>query len=127
LPGPEIVFLPIFILLTLFASLGFGLFFAVLNVRFRDIGQLIPFLVQVGFYICPIAYSSRLTDGEWFAKFYYLNPIVGIIDGFRWSLLGENAYFNVSSLYSSVIVSAIALGVSLIFFRKKEKSFVDYI
>ncbi len=125
--SPQIVFLPVFVLLTFFASLGFGLFFAVLNVRFRDIGQLIPFLVQVGFYICPIAYSSRLTEGEWFSDLYYLNPIVGIIDGFRWSLLGENAYFNASSLYSSVIVSGIALVFSLIYFRKREKSFVDYI
>lgn len=123
----NIIYLPAFLLLTFIASMGFGLFFAVLNVRFRDIGQLIPFIVQVGFYVCPIAYSSSLAQGTWYEKFYNLNPMVGIIDGFRWCLLGDKAYFNPDSIYSTAIISVIILIFSLIYFRKKENTFVDHI
>lgn len=128
--GHTIFFLPFFVLLTFFASLGFGLFFAVINIRFRDIGQLIPFLVQIGFYVCPIAYSTHLVEqnkAAWWYNLYYLNPLVGIIDGFRWCLQGDAAFFNVQSLYSSCIVVSVMLFISIYFFRKKENSFVDYI
>ncbi|REA56960.1 ABC transporter permease [Dyadobacter luteus] len=123
----NIIFVPAFVILTFFISLGFGLFFAVLNVRFRDIGQLIPFIVQVGFYICPIAYTSRLVEGQWFESIYKLNPIVGIIDGFRWCLLGDKAYFDPQSLISTTILSLITLVLSIVYFRKKENTFVDHI
>lgn len=123
----NIIYLPAFLLLTFIASMGFGLFFAVLNVRFRDIGQLIPFIIQVGFYICPINYSSSLVKGTPYEKYYNLNPMVGIIDGFRWCLLGDKAYFNPDSLYSTAIISVIILILSLIYFRKKENTFVDHI
>ncbi len=126
----SIFFLPFFLLLTFFASLGFGLFFAVINVRFRDIGQLIPFLVQIGFYVCPIAYSTRLVEENptaWWYKLYYLNPLVGIIDGFKWCLQGDAAFFKTESLYSSCSVVFIMLIVAIYYFRKKENSFVDYI
>jgi len=123
----NIIYLPAFVILTFVISLGFGLFFAVLNVRFRDIGQLIPFIIQVGFYICPIAYTSRLVEGQWFEKFYKLNPIVGIIDGFKWCLLGDKAYFDVQSLYSTIVISFFILILSVLYFRKKENTFVDHI
>ena len=124
-PDWHILFLPVFMLLALLASFAFGLFFAVINVRFRDIGQLIPFLVQVGFYVCPIAYSSRIVADKWFYKFYILNPLVGIIDGFRWALLGEKAFFNPQSILVSVLMVAVCLTASVYFFRKRENTFVD--
>jgi len=128
-PSMNIIFLPIFVILTFLCSLGFGLFFAVINVRFRDIAQLIPFLVQIGMYICPIAYSTRLVleDHPTFYKFYIMNPVVGIIDGFKWCLLGDNSYFDPNSLYSTIFVSSIALFLSVMYFRKKENTFVDHI
>jgi lipopolysaccharide transport system permease protein len=129
-PGWQAIFLPFFLLLTLLASLSFGLFFAVINVRYRDIAQLIPFLIQIGFYICPIAYSSRLVENShevWWYDFYYLNPLVGIIDGFRWCLLGDNSFFIMSSLYSSISIIAFFIFVSYFYFRSRENSFVDYI
>ncbi len=128
-PTINIIFLPLFILLTFLCSLGFGLFFAVINVRFRDIAQLIPFLVQVGMYACPIAYSTRLVRDSipQYYKYYIMNPVVGIIDGFKWCLLGDNSYFDPNSLYSTIIVSIVALALSLMYFRKKENTFVDYI
>ncbi|AUD07408.1 ABC transporter permease [Spirosoma pollinicola] len=128
MPDWHLLLLPAFIVLALLASFAFGLFFAAVNVRFRDIGQLIPFIVQIGFYICPIAYSSRLVAdkaGEWWTPFYWMNPMVGIIDGFRWSLLGEKAYFNPESLLISVGIIGVCLILSLYFFRKRENSFVD--
>jgi lipopolysaccharide transport system permease protein len=123
----NIIYMPAFVFLTFIISLGFGLFFAVLNVRFRDIGQLIPFIVQVGFYVCPIAYTSRLVEGQWFESIYKLNPIVGIIDGFRWCLLGDKAYFDPQSLLSTTVLSLITLVLSIVYFRKKENTFVDHI
>ncbi|GAB3544920.1 ABC transporter permease [Spirosoma fluminis] len=124
-PDWHILLAPVFILLAVLASFAFGLFFAVINVRFRDVGQLIPFLVQVGFYACPIAYSSRLVANESWYSLYILNPLVGIIDGFRWSLLGENAYFNPRSLLTSVAIVGVCLAISIYFFRKRENTFVD--
>ncbi len=126
-PDWHILLLPAFILLALLASFAFGLFFAVVNVRFRDIAQLIPFIVQIGFYICPIAYSSRLVANsqDWWAPIYWYNPMVGIIDGFRWALLGEQAYFNPQSLITSIITIVLFLSFSLTFFRKRENTFVD--
>ncbi|GAB3508259.1 ABC transporter permease [Spirosoma knui] len=124
-PDWHILFAPVFMLLAVLASFAFGLFFAVINVRFRDVGQLIPFLVQVGFYACPIAYSSRLVANESWYSLYILNPLVGIIDGFRWSLLGENAYFNPRSLLTSVAIVGVCLAISIYFFRKRENTFVD--
>jgi lipopolysaccharide transport system permease protein len=129
-PGWQIVLFPAFLLLTLLASLAFGLIFAVMNVRFRDIAQLIPFLVQIGFYACPIAYSSSLVEGNqdvWWYDLYYLNPMVSIIDGFKWCLLGDGAFFKVSSLYSTIGVILVVLSISVYYFRKEENSFVDYI
>ncbi|QRR03729.1 ABC transporter permease [Dyadobacter sandarakinus] len=125
--GWQIVFLPCFILLTFITSMGFGLFFAVLNVRFRDIGQLIPFLVQVGMFVCPVAYSSSLARGTSFEKYYNLNPLVGIIEGFRWCLFGDKAYFHPQSLYSTAIVSCLIMILSLVYFRRRENTFVDHI
>lgn len=126
-PGWQIVFLPVFMLLALLAAFAFGLFFAVVNVRFRDIAQLIPFIVQVGFYVCPIAYSSRLVYDKsptWYPV-YILNPMVGIIDGFRWSLLGSGSFFNPQSVLYSVIIIGVCLTLSVYFFRKRESTFVD--
>jgi lipopolysaccharide transport system permease protein len=127
MPSLNIIFLPFFVLLTVLTSMGFGLFFSVVNVRFRDIGQLVPFIIQVGYYACPIAYSSRLVESKSFYWVYNLNPMVGIIDGFRWCILGDKSFFNIESLYSTITISLIALFLSVLYFRSKENTFVDHI
>jgi lipopolysaccharide transport system permease protein len=124
-PGWQLLFLPLFMVLALLAAFAFGLFFSVINVRFRDIGQLIPFLVQIGFYLCPIAYTSRTVAPERFYPIYRLNPLVGIIDGFRWSLLGDKAFIDPVSIAWSVGVVGVVLLGSLYFFRQRESTFVD--
>ena len=124
-PDWHILLMPLFVALALLTAFAFGLFFAVINVRFRDVAQLIPFLVQVGFYVCPIAYSSAQVSGTWYEKYYIMNPMVGIIDGFRWSLLGGKTHLNPQSLVYSVAISFVCLSLSIIFFRKRENTFVD--
>ncbi len=125
LPGWQIIALPAFMVLALLAAFAFGLFFSVINVRYRDIGQLIPFLVQIGFYLCPIAYTSRTVSTERFYPIYRLNPMVGIIDGFRWSLLGDKAFIDPISIAWSVGLVSVVLVGSLYFFRQRESTFVD--
>jgi len=129
-PSWQIMLLPVFLLLTLMTSLAFGLIFAVANVRFRDVAQLIPFLVQIGIYVCPIAYSAKLVEareGTLLYNLYYLNPMASIISGFKWCLLGDASFFKVSHLYPAIGLVLIVLAISIYYFRKEENSFVDYI
>lgn len=125
LPDWHIVFMPLFLLLAILGAFAFGLFFTAVNVRFRDIGQLIPFVIQVGFYLCPIAYSSKEVAGHWAEPYYNLNPAVGIIDGFKWSVLRGETHLNPQSIINSVVIILISLLLSVVFFRKRENSFVD--
>ncbi len=124
-PDWHLVFMPLFVVLAMLTAFAFGLFFSAINVRFRDVGQLIPFLIQIGFYACPIAYSSAQLAGTGYEKYYIMNPLVGIIEGFRWSLLGGKTHLNPQSLVYSVGITVVCLSASLYFFRKRENSFVD--
>lgn len=126
-PGWQILLMPLFLMLAFFAAVGFGLILAVLNVKYRDFTQITPFLIQFGFYACPIPYSVISVENYWWYPLYNLNPIVGLIDGFRWTLCGGNAPFRPESFWPSVIIISVALVLSIIFFRKRENSFVDYI
>lgn len=128
LPSVNLIYLPFILFLTFLASFSFGLFFATLNVRFRDVGQIIPFFVQVGIYASPIAWSSQQISGSsWYPLYYILNPVAGLIDGFRWCTLGDDAFFDPNSLISTVGISLVALVFSVSYFRRKEGSFVDHI
>lgn len=126
-PGWQMIFVPFFLLLAFFAAFGFGLFLAVLNVKYRDFSQITPFIIQFGFYACPVGYSVINVEQNWWYPIYNLNPIVGIIDGFRWSLLGGNAPFRAESFVPSIIIITLANIFAIIFFRKRESKFVDYI
>ncbi|PQA60078.1 ABC transporter permease [Siphonobacter curvatus] len=129
-PSWQLVFLPLFLGMAYLASFGFGLFLAVMNVKYRDFTQLTPFIIQFGFYACPVAYSSmniRQYADQWWYPLYNMNPIVGIIDGFRWTLLGGTAPFNWESFIPSVIIILVVVFSSVAFFRKRENGFVDYI
>lgn len=126
-PGWQLVLVPVFLLLGFFAAFGFGLILAVLNVKYRDFSQITPFLIQFGFYACPIPYSVITIKNYWWYPIYNLNPIVGLIDGFRWTLCGDNAPFRPESFWPSVIIIGLATIFSVFFFRKRENTFVDYI
>ncbi len=125
-PGWQIVFLPFFIILALLASLGPGLWITALNVKYRDFRYVIPFVVQFGLYISPVGFSSRIIPEEW-RLLYSLNPMVGVIDGFRWCVLGGESPFNLSGFMLSLAVTVFLLWRGISRFRKMEKTFADLI
>jgi len=125
-PGWQILLLPGFVALAFMTSFGLGVWLTALNVKYRDFRYVIPFIVQLGLYISPVGFSSSIIPGEW-RLFYSLNPLVGIIDGFRWCLLGGQSTFYPPSLFLSVAVTALIVWLGVRRFRRTEKSFADLI
>ncbi len=125
-PGWQILFLPIFIALASVASLGPSLWIAVLNVKYRDFRYIIPFLVQFGLYVSPVGFSSSVVPENW-RLLYSLNPMVGVIDGFRWCILGGESQLYLPGFWLSLAVIALFLWLGIRHFRKTEKSFADLI
>jgi lipopolysaccharide transport system permease protein len=126
LPGWQIFLLPLFVMIAFLASIGPGLWITALNVKYRDFRYVIPFLVQFGLYISPVGFSSRIIPEQW-QLIYSLNPLVGIIDGFRWCILAGQSSIDLRSLLLSVGVTALFLWIGITRFRKMEKSFADLI
>jgi lipopolysaccharide transport system permease protein len=125
IPGPAILMLPLFIALDLACALGVGLWFAALNVRYRDVSYILPFLVQVWLFATPVAYSISIVPEQW-RTLYALNPMVGVIEGFRWALLGTET--DIAPLVAvSVGVTTVLLISGLYYFRRVEKSFADVV
>ena len=125
-PDWRILMLPIFVLAAAAAAFGTGVWIAALNVKYRDFRFLIPFLVQVGLYVSPVGFSSELVPEKW-RLLYSLNPMVGVIDGFRWSLLGGQAKVYWPGLALSMFLIAALLLSGVAFFRRTERSFADVI
>jgi len=125
-PGWNILLLPVFILLALLASLGPGLWFTAMNVKYRDFRYVIPFVVQFGLYVSPVGFSSKIIPEKW-RLLYSINPMVGVIDGFRWCILGGESpiYWPGFALSLAIVSFFVWLGISR--FRKMEKSFADLI
>jgi lipopolysaccharide transport system permease protein len=126
IPDWKILTLPLFILLTFATSIGIGLWLTALNVKFRDFRYIVPFIVQFGLFISPVGFSSNVVPEKW--RFLYsLNPMVGVIDGFRWAILGGNNSFYLPGFLISLILIFIFLVSGVYYFRKTEKSFADLI
>jgi lipopolysaccharide transport system permease protein len=125
-PPATIVFLPFFVLLVFAASLGVGLWISALLVQYRDFRIIIPFIVQFGLYLSPVGFQSGIVP-ERFRLLYALNPMVGVIDGFRRCLLGEQQYLYWPSLAASVIGVVALLVTGIWYFRKTEQTFADVI
>lgn len=124
-PGWKILLLPPFTLLAVVAALGPGLLVAALNVKFRDFRYIIPFLLQLGLYTSPVGFSSSLIANRW-RVLYSLNPIVGVIDGFRWCIYDSEPLY-LPGLAMSILTSAFMLWMGVSYFRKTEKAFADII
>lgn len=124
-PTRNVVWLPVFLLLTLIASLGVSLWLAALNVEFRDVRYVVPFVVQFWLFATPIAYSSHLLPEPW-RTLYGLNPMVGVVEGFRWALLGTNTRPGPMIALSS-LVAVLSLVGGAYYFRRMEKTFADII
>lgn len=125
LPTANSIFLPAFSLLALATALGVGLWLAALNAHYRDVRYVVPFLTQAWLYATPIAYSSSLVKGPW-RLVYGLNPMVGVVDGFRWALLGA-APPSIPSLAASSLAAVVLLFSGAFYFRRMERTFADII
>jgi lipopolysaccharide transport system permease protein len=125
LPGATLLLLPVIILLLVVTTLGVGLWLAALNVKYRDVAHAIPFLMQFWLFATPVAYSSRIVPGAWQAL-YALNPMVGVVEGFRWSLLGTTG-LPLQLVLISAAVALVLFGSALVFFQRAENEFADVV
>jgi len=125
-PDWRILTLPIFILIACAASMGVGLWLAALNVQYRDFRFVVPFIIQFGLYISPVGFSSSIVPEQW-RLLYSLNPMVGVIDGFRWAILGGQSTIYLSGFLLSLTLVFLLLWSGIWYFRKMEKTFADVI
>jgi lipopolysaccharide transport system permease protein len=125
-PGWRMLVLPAFILLAFLASIGPALWIAALNVKYRDFRYVIPFIVQFGLYVSPVGFSSSVIPEQW-RLLYSLNPMVGVINGFRWCILSGQSPLYLPGLAASVCVAVFFLWLGIHSFRSMEKSFADLI
>ncbi len=129
-PGLRLLTLPAFIFLAFLAALGPGLLITALNVKYRDFRYIIPFVVQFGLYLSPVGFSSAVVRerfGDRLFMLYSLNPMVGVIDGFRWAILGDQSRIFWPGFLLSLLVVAILLFVGIWYFRRTERTFADLI
>jgi lipopolysaccharide transport system permease protein len=126
MPGWQILLLPAFAGIAFMASLGVGVWITALNVKYRDFRYVIPFIVQLGLYVSPVGFSSNIIPDQW-RLMYSLNPMVGVIDGFRWCLLGGGSELYLPGFWLSLGVASLFVWLGIRQFRKMEKSFADLI
>jgi lipopolysaccharide transport system permease protein len=125
-PSWRILMLPGFVAIAFLASMGAGLWLAALNVKYRDFRYIVPFIVQFGLYISPVGFSSSIVPEQWRA-IYALNPMVGVIDGFRWSILGGQSKLDWHGFLLSLVLVILILVTGIAYFRKMERTFADVI
>ncbi|WP_296698044.1 ABC transporter permease [Thiocapsa sp. UBA6158] len=126
MPGWQILTLPFFVLMAFLAALGPGLWITALNVKYRDFRYVIPFIVSMGLYVSPVGFSSSVIPEQW-RLLYSLNPVVGVIDGFRWAILGGEAQIYWPGFILSWCLIGFFLWLGIRQFRKMEKSFADFV
>lgn len=125
-PDLKILFLPFFLLMAFMVSFGVGLWFSALNVKFRDFRYVVPFLVQFGLYISPVGFSSAIVPDEW-RFLYFFNPMVGVIDGFRWALLGGAFPVNWPGFWLSFFLMMLIFSSGVLYFRRMERTYADVV
>ncbi len=125
MPTAAIVWLPLFLLLTIVTALGVALWLSAINVQYRDVNYVLPFLTQFWLFLTPVAYSAKVISDKW-QLVYSLNPMAGVVNGFRWALLGSNSGPNLN-MAISVVISLVILVSGLFYFRSMERTFADTI
>jgi lipopolysaccharide transport system permease protein len=125
-PTWHIIMVPVFLAIAFLSSFGVGLYITTLNVKYRDFRYIVPFIVQFGLYISPVGFSSNIIPEKW-RLLYSINPMVGVIDGFRWSILGGASKIHWPGFILSLSVTMFFVWYSIRHFRKMEKAFADYI
>jgi lipopolysaccharide transport system permease protein len=124
MPDWRLAFLPLFVLMAVLASLGPALWMTAMNVRYRDFRYIIPFVLQFGLYVSPVGFSSTAVPAQW-RLLYSINPAVGVIDGFRWCLLGGRTHLYLPGFAASLMVVAAFLWLGVVYFRRTERTFAD--
>ena len=125
-PSWTLLFMPFFFLLATLAALGAGFWLSALNVKYRDFRYIVPFLVQFGLYVSPVGFSSSVVPERW-RLLYSLNPMVGVIDGFRWCVQGTASSIYLPGFLLSAVISVLAFFSGVWFFRRTERFFADFI
>ncbi len=125
-PSWRLLTLPLWVAVAFAASMGAGLWLASLNVQYRDFRYVVPFLVQFGLYVGPVGFSSAIVPAKW-QLLYALNPMVGVIEGFRWAIIGQGAFINPLGFALSMTIVALMLVTGIRQFRRMEKRFADVI
>jgi lipopolysaccharide transport system permease protein len=125
-PDWHVLFLPLFVVLAFGAATGAGLWLCALNVEYRDFRHIVPFIVQFGLYVSPVGFSSSVVPQQW-RLFYSLNPMVGVIDGFRWAILRGDAQLYWPGLLLSIVLTIGLCYSGTWYFRKMERTFADLI
>ncbi len=126
MPTLNILLLPAFLLIAFLTSFGVGLFLTAMNVKFRDFRYIVPFIVQFGLYISPVGFSSSVVPDK-YRLLYSLNPMVGVIDGFRWAILGGDSRIYLPGFFLSLGITIAFVFIGVLFFRNTERSFADII
>ena len=121
----NVLFLPVFMLLALMTAMAVGLWFSALNVKYRDVKYVVPFLLQVWLYVTPIAYSAKIIPEKW-QLLYGLNPLAGVVNGFRWALLGQKITLD-PLVYVSAVMVTVLLVTGVIYFQRMEQTFADVV
>jgi lipopolysaccharide transport system permease protein len=127
-PSSNVWMAPLFLLMGMLAAVSVGIWLSALTVRFRDFQHIVPFMVQIGLYITPIAYPAEFAMQQlpkWAATLYYLNPMAGVVQGFRWSLFGGEAPGNLMYVSFGMVILIFVTG--LLYFRKVEDEMADYV
>ena len=125
-PSPMIFLMPVFFILATMTALGVGYFFSAIGVKYRDFRHIMPFIVQFGLYVSPVGFSSSVIPDKW-RLLYSLNPMVGVIDGFRWCIQGTSSSLYLPGFIISIVTSTLIFWYGLKYFRKTERTFADYI
>ncbi len=125
-PDWRILTLPMFVVIAFAASIGVGLWLAALTVEYRDFRYIVPFIVQFGLYISPVGFSSKIVPEQW-RLLYSLNPMVGVIEGFRWAILGGESQIDLAGFALSLVIVVLLLCSGIWYFRKMERTFADVI
>ena len=125
-PDWRVVTIPLFLILAILLALGAGFLISSLNVKYRDFQYIVPFIVQLGLYVSPVGFSSDIISQKW-KIIYSLNPMVGIIDGFRWAVFGTHSSYLLLSIIFSIVIIILILFIGIWYFRKTERTFADRI
>ncbi len=128
-PSIRMLFMPFFVILTFFSAFGIGLYITALNVKYRDFRYLIPFVIQFGLYITPVGFSTQVLLSKLppiFQSIYMLNPMVGVIDGFRWCFF-DNTPLSISTLLYAILMTIVFMVIGVRTFRQMERHFADLI